>query len=163
MLVRPTLELADIVRAHGDEYRQVHAASLSPAQKRVLRAIETCRTAALGGHLEQCDQCGHQRNAYNSCVDRHCPKCQAMARARWLEKRRTELLPCEYFHVVFTLPEPIVPLSLQNKRQMYGLLFRATAETLQSIAADPKHLGAQIGFFCILHTWGQTLSANPHS
>jgi hypothetical protein len=162
MLVRPTLELADIVRAHGDEYRQVNAASLSPAQKRVLRAIETCRTAALGGHLEQCDQCGHQRNAYNSCVDRHCPKCQAMARARWLEKRRTELLPCEYFHVVFTLPEPIVPLSLQNKRQMYGLLFRATAETLQSIAADPKHLGAQIGFFCILHTWGQTLSAHPH-
>jgi hypothetical protein len=160
--VRPALEVADIVRAHGDEFRQTHAASLSSVQKRVLRAIETCRTAALGGHLERCDHCGHERNAYNSCGDRHCPKCQAMARSHWLEKRRAELLPCEYFHVVFTLPQPLAALALQNKRQMYGLLFRATAETLQSIAADPKHLGAQIGFFCILHTWGQTLTAHPH-
>jgi Putative transposase/Transposase zinc-binding domain len=160
--VRPALEVADIVRAHGDEFRRVHAASLSSAQKRVLRAIETCRTAALGGHLERCDQCGHQRNVYNSCANRHCPKCQAFARSQWLEKRQAELLPCEYFHVVFTLPEPLVALALQNKRQMYGLLFRATAETLQSIAADPKHLGAQIGFFCILHSWGQTLTAHPH-
>jgi len=127
-----------------------------------LRSIELCRTAALGGHMERCDQCGHERNAYNSCADRHCPKCQSLGRAKWLEKRQAELLPCEYFHVVFTLPEPLAKLSLQNKRQMYSLLFRATAETLQTIAADPKHLGAQIGFFCILHTWGQTLTAHPH-
>jgi predicted Zn-ribbon and HTH transcriptional regulator len=160
--VRPILEVADIVRAHGEEFRQAHAAALSPAQKRVLRAIETCRTAALGGHLERCDECGYERNAYNSCGDRHCPKCQSMARARWLEQRQTELLPCEYFHVVFTLPEPLAALALQNKRLLYGILFRATAETLQGIAADPKYLGAQIGFFGILHTWGQTLTAHPH-
>jgi predicted Zn-ribbon and HTH transcriptional regulator len=160
--MRPALEVADIVRAHGDEFRQAHAASLSPRQKRVLRSIEVCRTAALGGHLERCDQCGHERNAYNSCADRHCPKCQSLARAKWLEKRQAELLPCEYFHVLFTLPEPLAKLSLQNKQQIYDLLFRATAETLQTIAADPKHLGAQIGFFCILHTWGQTLTAHPH-
>jgi hypothetical protein len=161
-VVRPTLEVADIVRAHGNEFRQTYAGTLSVGQKRVLRAIEQCRTAALGGHLEQCDQCGHERNAYNSCGDRHCPKCQSLARAKWLEKRQSELLQCEYFHVVFTLPEPLAALALQNKREMYGLLFRATAETLQSIAADPKHLGAQIGFFCILHTWGQTLTHHPH-
>ena len=160
--MRPALEVADIVRAHGDEFRQAHAASLSPRQKRVLRSIELCRTAALGGHLERCDQCGHERNAYNSCADRHCPKCQSLARAKWLEKRQAELLPVEYFHVVFTLPESLAQLSLQNRRQMYDLLFRATAETLQTIAADPEHLGAQIGFFCILHTWGQTLTAHPH-
>jgi len=161
--VRPALEVADIVRTHGDQFRQAHAPSLSVGQKRVLRAIELCRTAALGGHLERCDQCGHERNAYNSCANRHCPKCQSLARAEWLAKRQSELLQCEYFHVVFTLPAQLAALALQNKRQMYGLLFRATAETLQSIAADPKHLGAQIGFFCILHTWGQTLQANPHS
>jgi hypothetical protein len=160
--MRPALEVADIVRAHGAEFRQAHAGSLSARQKRVLRSIELCRTAALGGHMERCDQCGHERNAYNSCADRHCPKCQSLGRAKWLEKRQAELLPCEYFHVVFTLPEPLAKLSLQNKRQMYNLLFRATAETLQTIAADPKHLGAQIGFFCILHTWGQTLTAHPH-
>ena len=160
--MRPALEVADIVRAHGDEFRRAHAESLSVAQKRVLHAIERCRTAALGGHLEQCDQCGHERNAYNSCADRHCPKCQSLVRAKWLEKRRTELLKCEYFHVVFTLPAPLAALALQNKREMYDLLFRATADTLQSIAADPKHLGAQIGFFCILHSWGQTLNFHPH-
>ena len=160
--MRPALEVADIVRAHGDEFRQAHAASLSPSQKRVLRAIETCRTATLGGHLERCDQCGHERNAYNSCGNRHCPKCQALARAKWLEKRRAELLPVEYFHIVFTLPEALAALALQNKQQIYGLLFQATAETLQQIAAGPKYLGAQIGFFCILHTWGQTLTAHPH-
>ena len=160
--MRPALEVADIVRAHGAEFRQAHAGSLSARQKRVLRSIELCRTAALGGHMERCDQCGHERNAYNSCADRHCPKCQSLGRAKWLEKRQAELLPCEYFHVVFTLPEPLAKLSLQNKRQMYSLLFRATAETLQTIAADPKHLGAQVGFFCILHTWGQTLTAHPH-
>ena len=160
--MRPALEVADIVRAHGDEFRQAHAASLSARQKRVLRSIQLCRTVALGGHLERCDQCGHERNAYNSCADRHCPKCQSLARAKWLEKRQAELLPCEYFHVVFTLPEPLAKLSLQNQPQIYSLLFRATAETLQTIAADPKHLGAQIGFFCVLHTWGQILTAHPH-
>jgi hypothetical protein len=156
------LEVADIVRAHGEEFRQAHAASLSATQRRVLRAIETCRTAALGGHLERCDRCGHERNAYNSSSDRHCPKCQSLARAKWLEKRQAEWLPCEYFHVVFTLPEALAAMALQNKTQMYGLLFQATAATLQCIAADPQHLGAQIGFFCILHTWGQTLTAHPH-
>jgi hypothetical protein len=156
------LEVADIVHTHGEEFRQAHAVSLSPAQQRVLHAIETCRTAALGGHLERCDQCGHERNAYNSCANRHCPKCQSLARAKWLEKRQADLLPVEYFHVVFTLPESLAALALQNKRQMYNLLFRATAETLQSIAADPKRLGAHIGFFCILHSWGQTLNAHPH-
>jgi len=160
--VRPTLEVADIVRAHGDEFRRAHAASLCVGQKRVLRAIECCRTAALGGHLERCDQCGHERNAYNSCADRHCPKCQSLARAKWLAKRQAELLECEYFHVVFTLPAELAALTLQNKRQMYDLLFRATADTLQSIAADPEHLGAQIGFFCILHSWGQALNFHPH-
>jgi hypothetical protein len=160
--MRPALEVADIVRAHGEEFRQAHAASLSPRQKRALRNIERCRTAALGGHLEQCDECGHQRNAYNSCSDRNCPKCQSLARAKWLEQRRAELLPVEYFHVVFTLPEPLAQLCLQNQREMYNLLFRAASETLLTIAADPQHLGARIGFFCILHTWGQTLTAHPH-
>jgi predicted Zn-ribbon and HTH transcriptional regulator len=160
--VRPALEVADVLRTHGDEFRQAHAESLSTGQKRVLRAIEGSRTAALGGHLEQCDRCGHERNAYNSCANRHCPKCQSLARAEWLEKRQAELLPCEYFHVVFTLPEALAALALQNKREMYGMLFRAAAETLLSIALDPKHLGAQIGFFCILHTWGQTLTHHPH-
>ena len=160
--MRPALEVADIVRAHGDEFRRAHAASLSGGQKRVLRAIEQCRTAALGGHLERCDHCGHERNAYNSCANRHCPKCQSLARAQWLGKRQAELLRCEYFHVVFTLPRRLAALALQNKREMYGLLFRATAETLLEIAADPQHLGAQIGFFCILHTWGQTLTLHPH-
>jgi hypothetical protein len=155
--VRPALEVADIVRAHGEEFRQAHAEFLSGVQKRVLRAIERCRTAALGGHLERCDQCDHERNAYNSCANRHCPKCQSLARAEWLEKRQAELLPVPYFHVVFTLPEPLAALALQNKREMFGLLFRATAETLQEIAADPQHLGARIGFV------GYTLdSADPN-
>jgi hypothetical protein len=156
--MRPALEVADIVRAHGDEFRQSHAASLYQRQRRVLHSIQLCRTAALGGHLEQCDQCGHQRNAYNSCADRHCPKCQSLARAKRLEKHQTELLPCEYFYVVFTVPAPLASLPLGNKRQMYDLLFRATAETLQSIAADPKRLNVQLGFFYVLHTWGQRLT-----
>jgi hypothetical protein len=119
-------------------------------------AIECCRTAALGGHLEQCDRCGHQRPAYNSCADRHCPKCQALARAQWVEARQAELLDTEYFHVVFTLPEPLACMAYQNQTLLYGLLFRATAATLRTIAADPQRLGAQIGFFAVLHTWGQT-------
>src|ERR1700735_5341944 len=159
---RPKIEVADVFRRYGAAYRLQHGASLSVAQRRVRTAIESCRTAVLGGHLERCDQCGHERNAYNSCADRHCPKCQSFARAKWLEKRQAGLLECEYFHVVFTLPAELAALALQNKRQMYNLLFRATADTLQSIAADPKHLGAQIGFFCILHSWGQTLNFHPH-
>ena len=160
--MRPALEVADIVRAHGKEFLRANARTLSTAQKRVLRAIESCRTAALGGHVEECDHCGHQRIAYNSCGNRHCPKCQSLARAKWLDNRQSELLPVEYFHVVFTLPEQLAALALQNKRLLYGMLFRAAAESLQSIAADPKRLGARIGFFAILHTWGQTMTHHPH-
>lgn len=160
--MRPALEVADIVRAHGEEFLRANARALSATQKRVLRAIEHCRTAALGGHVEECNRCGHQRIAYNSCGNRHCPKCQSLARAKWLDNRQSELLPVEYFHVVFTLPEPLAALALQNKRLLYGILFRAAAESLQSIAADPKRLGARIGFFAILHTWGQTMTHHPH-
>ena len=159
-MARPTLEVADVFRRYGDAYRQQHA--LAPGQRRVMTAIETCRTATLGGHLEQCDTCEHQRNAYNSCANRHCPKCQSLARAAWLEQRTAEVLDVPYFHVVFTLPDAIAPIAVQNKALVYGLLFRATAQTLQTIAADPQHLGAQIGFFAVLHTWGQTLVAHPH-
>lgn len=159
---RPKLEVADVLRRYGAAYRLQHGASLSVAQRRVMSAIESCRTAVLGGHLERCDQCGHERNAYNSCGDRHCPKCQSLARAEWLEKRRSELLDTQYFHVVFTLPEPIAPIAYQNKKAVYGILFRATAETLRTIAADPKHLGAEIGFFAVLHSWGQNLLHHPH-
>jgi hypothetical protein len=127
-----------------------------------MRAIERCRTAALGGHVEQCDTCGHQRIAYNSCRNRHCPKCQSLAKARWLEARLADLLPVEYFHVVFTLPEQLASLALQNKRVVYNLLFSAAAETLRTIAADPRHLGAELGFLAVLHTWGQTLRHHPH-
>jgi hypothetical protein len=160
---RPTLEVADVFRRYGDAYRQQAGGSLSTAQRRVMTAIETCRTAVLGGHLEQCDACGHQRNAYNSCANRHCPKCQSLARAAWIEHRTAEILDCEYFHVVFTVPDDIAAIALQNKAQVYGILFRATAETLRTIAADPQHLGAEIGFFAVLHSWGQTLVQNPHS
>jgi len=159
---RPKFELADIFRRYGDAYRQAHGTKLSRDQWRVMNAIEACRTAELGGHLEHCDRCEYQRNAYNSCRDRHCPKCQSLAREKWLDDRRAELLPTEYFHVVFTLPEEIAALALQNKRVVYNLLFRATAETLRIIAADPKHLGADIGFMAILHTWGQNLQHHPH-
>ncbi len=159
---RPTLEVADIVRRYGDAYRQQAGGSVSTAQRRVMTAIETCRTAALGGHVEQCVACGHQRIAYNSCANRHCPKCQSLARAAWIERRRAEILDCEYFHVVFTVPDDVAAIALQNKAQVYGILFRATAETLRTIAADPQHLGAEIGFFAVLHTWGQTLVHHPH-
>src|ERR1700687_4595316 len=125
-------------------------------------AIEICRTAALGGHLEKCSHCSHTRNSYNSCRNRHCPKCQSLARAAWVESRKLELLPIEYFHVVFTLPEPIAQVALQNKALVYGILFRASAETLLTIAGDPKHLGAAVGFFSVLHTWGQNLRHHPH-
>ena len=159
----PRLEVGDVFRRYGDAYRQQHAGSLSTAQRRVMSAIERCRTAALGGHLEQCDQCGYQRNAYNSCRDRHCPKCQSLARAEWIKDRQAELLDTEYFHVVFTVPEEIAAIAYQNKEVVYDCLFRATSETLRTIAADPKHLGAEIGFFAVLHTWGQNLMLNPHS
>ena len=159
---RPKPELADIFRRYGEAYRQKFGASLSTSQRRVMTAIEWCRTAALGGHVEVCDRCGHRRVWYNSCSDRHCPQCQSLARAEWIQDRQSELLDCEYFHAVFTAPQKIAAIALQNKRTVYGILFRATAETLQTIAADPQHLGAQIGFFAVLHTWGQTLLHHPH-
>lgn len=159
---RPKLEVADIFRRYGAAYRQKHGASMSTAQRRVMTAIEVCRTAALGGQIEQCDQCGHQRICYRSCRNRHCPKCQSLARAEWIQHRQAELLDCEYFHVVFTVPEEIAAIAYQNKEVVYGILFRATAETLQIIAADPKHLGAEIGFFAVLHSWGSNLLHHPH-
>ncbi len=154
--------MADVFRRYGDAYRQQHGATLSTAQHRVMTAIELCRTAALGGHLEQCDACGHQRIAYNSCRNRHCPKCQSLAQAAWLERRCSELLNTTYFHVVFTVPEPVAAIAYHNKVVVYDILFRAAAETLRTIAADPKHLGAEIGFFAVLHTWGQQLLYHPH-
>ena len=162
-MARSGPEVADVFRRYGQAYRERHRASLCTAQRRVMSAIELCRTAALGGHIEQCDRCDHQRICYNSCRDRHCPKCQSLARAQWLDDRRSELLDTQYFHVIFTVPQPIATIALQNKDVVYNILFRATSETLRTIAADPKHLGAQIGFFAVLHTWGQALLQNPHS
>ena len=159
---RSSIELADIVRRYGDAYSQAAEPPVPPAQLRVLRAVAHCRTAALGGHIETCDNCGHERIAYNSCRNRHCPKCQSLAKAQWVEARQAELLPVQYFHVVFTLPEPIAAIAYQNKAAVYSLLFRAAAQTLRTIAADPKHLGAKIGFTAVLHTWGQTLLFHPH-
>lgn len=159
---RPRLEVADIFRRYAAAYSAEHEASLSSAQRRVMQAITACRTAALGGHVEACDACEHQRIAYNSCRNRHCPKCQSLARAQWIEDRQSELLDCPYFHVVFTLPEPIAAIALQNKAAVYNILFAATANALLTIAADPKHLGAQISFFAVLHTWGQNLMHHPH-
>ncbi|MFM0455958.1 transposase zinc-binding domain-containing protein, partial [Paraburkholderia nemoris] len=149
--MKAKLELADILHRHGPAYRYLHADSLDREQRRVMRAIEQCRTAALGGHVEQCDACGHQRIAYNSCGNRHCPKCQSLARAEWLDHRQADLLPVPYFHVVFTVPQEISAIAFQNKRTVYDILFQATAETLQTIAADPRHLGATIGFIALLH------------
>jgi hypothetical protein len=161
--LRPTgLEVAQVFRRFGPAYREAHTGSLSRGQLRVMSAVQLCRTSALGGHMEQCDDCGELRIAYNSCRNRHCGKCQSLARAQWLEDRQAELLDCQYFHVVFTLPEPIAAIAYQNKRLLYNLLFKLTSQTLQTIAADPKHLGAQIGFLAILHTWGQNLLYRPH-
>jgi hypothetical protein len=159
-MTKPALELADVFRRHGPAYRAQHSLPLQAL--RVMRAIETCRTAALGGHLEQCGQCAHQRIAYNSCRNRHCPKCQTLAKQRWLQRRKQELLPIPYFHVVFTVPPAIATIALQNPRAVFQILFRASAAALLTIAADPKHLGATIGFFSILHTWGQALLFHPH-
>jgi hypothetical protein len=161
-MARPVLEVADIVRQHGAALIQACCTSLSRVQYRALRAIQQCRTAALGGHVEQCDRCGHQVISYNSCRNRHCPKCQSLPKAAWLRARQAELLPVTYFHVVFTLPERLAPLTLQNPRRLYHLLFQAASQTLLRIAADPKHLGARLGFLAILHTWGQNLLPHPH-
>lgn len=159
MNTRP-LEVADVVREHADEYLRTYGATT--AQRQVLRAVQNCRTAVLGGHVEACDQCGHQQVAYNSCRNRHCPKCQGPATARWLAARAAELLPMGYFHLVFTLPAELGPLALQNPRVVYGLLMQAAAQTLLTVAANPKHLGAEIGFLAVLHTWGQNLMHHPH-
>src|SRR2546425_89152 len=157
---RPAVEVADIFRAHGAAYRHAHA--LSRAQRRAMQAIETCRTAALGGHRETCDTCGAERLAYNSCRNRHCPKCQTLVKERWLAARRAELLPIDYFHVVFTLPHTLNPLAQGNPRVIYTLLFRAVAATLTTFARDPRHLGGDVGGTAILHTWGQNLSQHLH-
>ncbi len=159
---RPALEVADIFRAHGPAFRQAQQAHLSLHQLKVMSAIEQCRSAALGGHLLHCPNCAHDDIAYNSCRNRHCPKCQASAARRWLEARQAELLPVDYFHVVFTLPAPVSSLAYTNKAVIYRLLFEVAAETLRTIAADPKHLGARIGATLVLHTWGSSLTHHPH-
>jgi hypothetical protein len=161
-MTHPSLEVADIVRQYGDAYLARYGAVTSTAQRRVLQAIAQCRTAALGGHTTQCDHCGHEDSSYNSCRNRHCPKCQGHAQATWLAARERELLPVPYCHVVFTLPSALSPLALQHPRTVYTVLFQTVAETLQTIARDPKHLGAEIGILAVLHTWGQTLHHHPH-
>lgn len=160
--MRPAVEVADIFRRYGEAWRQAHEGHLGRVERRVMSAIELCRTAALGGHVEGCRTCRMVRVAYNSCRNRHCPKCQGVAARDWLEARAGDLLPVPYFHVVFTLPEEIAAIAFQNKKAVYGILFRAAAETLRIIAADPRHLGAEIGFIAVLHSWGQTLSYHPH-
>jgi len=159
-LSRPRLEVADVVRLHGEDHRRTHP--LSAAQDKVLRRIATCRTAALGGHVDECGRCGHQRISYNSCRDRHCPKCQGPQRAQWLEQRLERLLPVPYFHVVFTLPDDLNPLLLRNKKVGYRILFDAASKTLRQIAGDPRHLGAEVALTAVLHTWGQNLLFHPH-
>ncbi len=160
--MRASIEVADIFRAAGPTYRTVHAGHLSLHQLKVLSAIEHCRTAALGGHVEACEDCGHWRIAYNSCRNRHCPKCQGAAARTWLAEREADLLPVGYFHVVFTLPDEVANIAFHNKATVYDLLFRAASETMLTIAADPKHLGARIGITAVLHTWGSALTHHPH-
>jgi Putative transposase/Transposase zinc-binding domain len=162
-MARPPLEVADLIRAAGAAFLERNRHWLRWKHIKVLLAIRRCRTAALGGHLDECTRCGHRAPiSYNSCRDRHCPKCQTAARDRWIAARRRELLPTRYLHVVFTLPHRLAPLVLQNKKVLYGLLFRTSAETLLEVAHDPKHLGAEIGFFSVLHTWSQKLNIHPH-
>jgi hypothetical protein len=161
-VARPAFQVADVFRRHGEAYREANAGHIDRCQCRVMAAIEACRTAVLGGHVWRCSDCGHKEIAYSSCRDRHCPTCQGSAARAWLEARQADLLPVEYFHVVFTLPQQIAAIAYQNKEVVYGLLFEATAETLKKIARDPKHLGAEIGFTAVLHTWGQTLTHHPH-
>jgi hypothetical protein len=160
--VRPALEVADIFRTHGPAWRAANAGHVSLAQLKVMSAIETCRTAALGGHVEGCEDCGHRRIAYNSCRNRHCPKCQGAAAREWLAAREADLLPVGYFHVVFTLPAEVADIALHNKTVVYDLLFRTAAETMLTIAADPRHLGARIGITAVLHTWGSAMTHHPH-
>src|SRR6516165_4150529 len=159
---RPPLEVADLVRTAGEAFIERSRQWIRWKHVKVLRAIAACRTAVLGGHIDQCTRCGHRAISYNSCRNRHCPKCQAGARDRWLAKRHQELLPTRYVHVVFTLPSRLARLALQNRKVLYNLLFRASAETLLEVARDPQHLGAEIGFFSVLHTWSQKLEAHPH-
>jgi Putative transposase/Transposase zinc-binding domain len=159
-LYKPAFELAGILRRDGPTYRQSHR--LLREQERAIDAIVDCRTEALGGHVEECCQCSYTRIRYNSCRNRHCPKCQSLARAKWVEARKAELLPVEYFHVVFTVPKEIAGIAYYNRKVVYDILFRATAQTLTTIARDPQHLGAEIGFFAVLHTWGQNLLHHPH-
>jgi hypothetical protein len=160
--VRPPLEVADIFRRFGAAYRAAHAGHLSLAQLKVMSAIEDCRTAALGGHVEACEECGHRRIAYNSCRNRHCPRCQGAAAREWLEARKADLLPIGYFHVVFTLPAELGDMAFWNKAAVYDLLFRAASETMLTIAADPRHLGARIGITAVLHSWGSAMTHHPH-
>jgi len=160
--MRPSFEVADVFHRHGETYRAAHGAHMGRVERRIMGAIEACRTAALGGHVEACDNCAHARVAYNSCRNRHCPKCQGLTRAEWLADQQADLLWVPYFHIVFTLPAEAAAIAFQNKAVVYAMLFRAAAETLRSIAADPRHLGAEIGFIAILHTWGQTLTHHPH-
>ena len=161
-MVRPKLEVADIFRRHGEAWRTANAGHVNLTQQRVMTAIEICRTAALGGHVERCRDCAHTRIAYNSCRNRHCPKCQWRTAAAWLAAREAELLPVPYFHFVFALPAVIGAMAYQNKAKVYGLLFKAAVEALTTIAADRKHLGAEIGVIAVLHTWGQNLHHHPH-
>ncbi len=160
--MRASLEVADIFRTAGPAYRAAHAGHLSLHQLKVMSAIEHCRTAIMGGHVEACTDCGHWRVAYNSCRNRHCPRCQGAAARTWLAEREADLLPVGYFHVVFTLPAEVADIALQNKAAMYGLLFQAASETMMTIAADPKHLGARIGITAVLHTWGSAMTHHPH-
>ena len=159
---RPPLEVADLIRVAGQKFIERSRSWLTAQHRKVLAAIERCRTAALGGHRDECSRCGYRAISYNSCRNRHCPKCQAQARDRWLEARQQELLPTRYVHVVFTLPHLLAPLALQNKKVLYDLLFRASAQTLLEVARHPRHLGAEIGFFSVLHTWNQKLEHHPH-
>lgn len=159
---RPSLELADIFRTHGPAWRQANAGHVSLTQLKVMSAIEACRTEALGGHVAGCANCGHHHIAYNSCKNRHCPKCQGPAAREWMAARAADLLPVEYFHVVFTLPAEIAQIAYWNKKAVYDLLFRASAETVMTIAADPKRLGARLGMTAVLHTWGSALTHHPH-
>ena len=159
---RPHLEVADVIRSHGEAFLQKYGSHLTPAQKKALRDLAVCRTAALGGHVERCLDCGHERPAYNSCRNRHCPKCQALSRARWLERESGYLLPVEYHHVVFTLPAELADLALSNASALYNLLMQSAAETLREVSANPQRLGAQVGVLMVLHTWGQNLHHHPH-
>ncbi len=160
--MRPALEIADILRRHGPAWRAAHAGHVSLDQLKVMSAIETCRTAALGGHVEGCEDCGHRRIAYNSCRNRHCPKCQGAKAREWLAAREADLLPVGYFHVVFSIPAELADIALHNKTKVYDLLFRAASETMLTIAADPRHLGARIGITAVLHSWGSALTHHPH-